>query len=152
MRRRRWTILAKLRYLRAVEACPGARDWALALLPLYAGTRIAEIRALDVADVRLSAHKGEKSRTVVFGAGVRAIPFTDTGRGSRLTEPGRCQSRSSHPHGPAGLPSASRPNRNRFRRSSCWRKSSNIPAPGSRSASAAACSIATERSVAPQGP
>jgi len=63
---------AKLRYLRAVEAWPGARDRALALLPLYAGTRIAEIRALDVADVRLSARKGEihlvgkgeKSRTV----------------------------------------------------------------------------------------
>ncbi len=63
---------AKLRYLRAVEACPGARDRAIALLPLYAGTRIADIRALDVADVRLSARKGEvhllgkgeKSRTV----------------------------------------------------------------------------------------
>ena len=47
-------------------------DRAIALLPLYAGTRIAEIRALDVADVRLSARKGElhlvgkgeKSRTV----------------------------------------------------------------------------------------
>ena len=50
---------AKLRYLRAVEACPRARDRALALLPLYAGTRIAEIAALDVADVRLSARKGE---------------------------------------------------------------------------------------------
>lgn len=63
---------AKLRYLRAVEAWPAARDWAIALLPLYAGTRIAEIEALDVADVRLSARKGElhlvgkgeKSRTV----------------------------------------------------------------------------------------
>jgi site-specific recombinase XerD len=63
---------AKLRYLRAVEACPNARDRAIALLPLYAGTRIAEIAALDVADVRLSARKGElhlvgkgeKSRTV----------------------------------------------------------------------------------------
>jgi len=63
---------AKVRYLRAVEACPSARDRALALLPLFAGTRIAEIRALDVADVRLSARKGElhlvgkgeKSRTV----------------------------------------------------------------------------------------
>src|SRR5260370_2681193 len=41
---------AKLRYLRAVEACGSARDRAIALLPLYAGTRIAEIRALDVAD------------------------------------------------------------------------------------------------------
>ena len=63
---------AKLRYLRAVEVWPSARDRALALLPLYAGTRIAEITALDVADVRLSARKGElhlvgkgeKSRTV----------------------------------------------------------------------------------------
>jgi len=63
---------AKLRYLRAVEAWPSARDRAIALLPLYAGTRIAEIRGLDVADVRLSARKGElhlvgkgeKSRTV----------------------------------------------------------------------------------------
>lgn len=63
---------AKLRYLRAVEACPSARDRAIALLPLYAGTRIAEITAMDVADVRLSARKGdlhivgkgEKSRTV----------------------------------------------------------------------------------------
>ena len=50
---------AKLRYLRAVEAWPIARDRALALLPLYAGTRIAEIAALDVTDVRLSARKGE---------------------------------------------------------------------------------------------
>jgi site-specific recombinase XerC len=50
---------AKVRYLRAVEAWPSARDRAIALLPLYAGTRIAEIRALDVADVRLSARKGE---------------------------------------------------------------------------------------------
>jgi hypothetical protein len=41
-----------------VEAWPGARDRALALLPLYADTRIAGIRALDVADVRLSARKG----------------------------------------------------------------------------------------------
>ena len=63
---------SKLRYLRAVEAWPRPRDRAMALLPLYAGTRIAEIRALDVADVRLSARKGqlhlvgkgEKSRTV----------------------------------------------------------------------------------------
>jgi site-specific recombinase XerC len=63
---------AKLRYLRAVEACPSARDRAIALLPPFAGTRIAEISALDVADVALSARKGdvhlvgkgEKSRTV----------------------------------------------------------------------------------------
>jgi site-specific recombinase XerC len=63
---------AKLRYLRAVEACPRARDRAVALLPLLAGTRIAEVAALDVDGVRLSARKGdlhvvgkgEKSRSV----------------------------------------------------------------------------------------
>jgi integrase/recombinase XerC len=70
---------AKLRYLRAVEAWPSARDRAIALLPLYAGTRIAEIAALDVADVRLSARKGEvhlvgkgeKSRDVPVHARLR---------------------------------------------------------------------------------
>jgi site-specific recombinase XerC len=101
---------AKVRYLRAVEAWPGARDRAIALLSLYAGTRIAEIRALDVADVRLSARKGElhlvgkgeKSRTVPVhqklrealaawiaerpskpGAGTAAL-FTSV-RGTRMT-------------------------------------------------------------------
>jgi site-specific recombinase XerD len=70
---------AKLRYLRAVEAWPDARDRAIALLPLYAGTRIAEIAALDTADVRLSARKGdvhlvgkgEKSRDVPVHARLR---------------------------------------------------------------------------------
>jgi site-specific recombinase XerD len=71
---------AKLPYLRAVEAWPSARDRAIALLPLYAGTRIAEIAALDVEDVRLSARKGElhligkgeKSRTVPVHRELRA--------------------------------------------------------------------------------
>ena len=49
---------AKLRYLRAVEACPSARDRAIAVLPLFAGSRIAEIEALDVPDIQLSARKG----------------------------------------------------------------------------------------------
>ena len=101
---------AKLRYLRAVEAWPGARDRAIALLPLYAGTRIAEIASLDVADVRLSARKGEvhlvgkgeKSRDVPVHARLRealaawvaerpsrpgadsAALFT-SGRGTRMT-------------------------------------------------------------------
>ena len=71
---------AKVRYLRAVGAWPSARDRAIALLPLYAGTRIAEITALDVADVRLSARKGEihlvgkgeKARTVPVHPKLRA--------------------------------------------------------------------------------
>jgi integrase/recombinase XerD len=101
---------AKLRYLRAVEAGPSARDRAIALLPLFAGTRIAEISALDIADVRLSARKGEvhlvgkgeKSRTVPVHPKLREAlaawlaerperPGADTaalftsGRGTRMT-------------------------------------------------------------------
>ena len=83
---------AKLRYLRAVEAWPAARDRAIALLPLYAGTRIAEIAVLDVADVRLSARKGEvhlvgkgeKSRTVPVHPKLReALAAWLAGRPSR---------------------------------------------------------------------
>jgi len=64
---------AKTRYLRAVEAWPNTRDRAIALLPLYAGTRIAELAALDVADVRLSARKGE-IRLVGKGEKSRTVP------------------------------------------------------------------------------
>jgi site-specific recombinase XerC len=103
-------LRAKLRYLRAVEAWPTPRDQAIALLPLYAGTRIAEIAALDVADVRLSARKGEvhlvgkgeKSRDVPVHARLREAlaawlaerpskPGADSGalftsgRGTRMT-------------------------------------------------------------------
>src|SRR6516225_5789318 len=50
---------AKLRYLRAVEASPRAGERAIELVPLYVGTRIDKIAALDVAEVRLTARKGE---------------------------------------------------------------------------------------------
>ena len=69
-------------------------------------------------------------------------PLSDTSRGSRITKPGSRQSRSSQPHGSAGLASASRPNQNSSWWPSCLRKSSNMPAPGSWSASAVACSWA----------
>jgi site-specific recombinase XerD len=67
------------RWLRAVEACPGARDRALALTPLYAGARVAEIARLDTDDLSLSARKGqlrligkgEKTRTVPVHAKLR---------------------------------------------------------------------------------
>ena len=67
------------RYLRAVEAWPVARDRAIALTPLYSGARIAEVSALDVADVHLSARKGwlhlvgkgTKSRDVPIHAKLR---------------------------------------------------------------------------------
>ncbi len=60
---------AQIRYLRAVQACESVRDRALALVPFYAGTRIAETVALDVDDVRLSARKGVLR---ILGKGQRA--------------------------------------------------------------------------------
>jgi integrase/recombinase XerC len=49
---------AVVRWLRAANSCPSARDRALALTPFYAGARIAETVRLDLDDVRLSARKG----------------------------------------------------------------------------------------------
>ena len=65
---------AQIRYLRAVQACPSPRDQALALVPFYAGARIAETVALDLNDVRLSARKGILR---IYGKGerVREIPL-----------------------------------------------------------------------------
>jgi len=71
---------AAVRFLRAVEACPSPRDQALALIPFYAGARIAEIVGLDVDDVQLSARKGllrvsgkgEKTREIPIHPKLRA--------------------------------------------------------------------------------
>jgi site-specific recombinase XerD len=49
---------AALRWLRAIQAHPTTRDRVLALLPFYAGLRIAETVRLDLDDVHLSARKG----------------------------------------------------------------------------------------------
>jgi site-specific recombinase XerD len=57
---------------------------ALALRPLYAGTRIAEIRALDVAGVRLSARKGEL-HIVGKGEKSRTVPVHQKLRGALAT-------------------------------------------------------------------
>jgi site-specific recombinase XerD len=65
---------AQIRYLRAVAARPTPRDQALALVPFYAGARIAETVALDVDDIHLSARKGIMR---IYGKGqrVREIPI-----------------------------------------------------------------------------
>ena len=68
------TDRAQLRYLRAVQACSSSRDRALALVPFYAGTRIAEMVALDLDDVRLSARKGVL-RVLGKGDRVREVPI-----------------------------------------------------------------------------
>jgi site-specific recombinase XerD len=65
---------AQIRYLRAVQACGSPRDRALALVPCYAGTRIAETVALDLDDVRLSARKGVL-RVLGKGERLREIPI-----------------------------------------------------------------------------
>jgi integrase/recombinase XerC len=65
---------AQIRWLRAVEDWPHARDQLLALLPFYAGLRVGDAVALDVPDVRMSARKGV---LVVYGKGgkVREVPI-----------------------------------------------------------------------------
>ncbi|GAA3661786.1 hypothetical protein GCM10022224_026660 [Nonomuraea antimicrobica] len=47
------------RYICHVQLTASPRDKAIALLPYYAGLRISEVVGLDLADVRLSARKGE---------------------------------------------------------------------------------------------
>jgi integrase/recombinase XerC len=64
---------AKLRYVRAVEACESARDRLMALLPLYAGLRVSEVAGLDVADITTSARKGS-IRVVGKGSKPRDVP------------------------------------------------------------------------------
>jgi integrase/recombinase XerC len=63
-----------VRFLRDVQKCPSPRARAIALVPFYAGTRIAEIVGLDVDDVRLSARKG-LLRILGMGEKVREIPI-----------------------------------------------------------------------------
>lgn len=65
------------RYLREVEQCPSARDRVIALLPYYAGLRVAEIAALNVGDVAISARKGTL-RVLGKGRGdgtIRTVPI-----------------------------------------------------------------------------
>jgi integrase/recombinase XerC len=68
------TERAAVRFLRAVEARDSPRDKAIALIPFYAGARIAEVVGLDVDDVQLSARKGNLR---IYGKGdkVREIPI-----------------------------------------------------------------------------
>jgi site-specific recombinase XerD len=65
---------AQVRYLRAVAARASPRDQALALVPFYAGARIAETANLDTDDLRLSARKGTMR---IYGKGqrVREVPI-----------------------------------------------------------------------------
>jgi hypothetical protein len=65
---------AALRWLRAIQDHPAPRDRVLALLPFYAGLRIAEAVGLDLDDVRLSARKGTL-RVHGKGSTLRELPI-----------------------------------------------------------------------------
>ncbi len=67
-------LRAQIRYLRAVQATRSPRDRALALVPFYAGARLAETIALDLDDIRLSARKG-LIRILGKGERVRELPI-----------------------------------------------------------------------------
>jgi site-specific recombinase XerD len=65
---------AALRWLRAIQDHPTPRDRVLALLPFYAGLRIAEAVGLDIDNVHLSARKGTL-RVHGKGATLRELPI-----------------------------------------------------------------------------
>jgi site-specific recombinase XerD len=65
---------AMTRYLRAVEACPSARDRLIGLLPFYAGLRVSEVAGLDLDDITMSARKGE-IRVIGKGEKTRVVPL-----------------------------------------------------------------------------
>jgi integrase/recombinase XerC len=60
------------RYVRHVQLTASPRDKAIALLPYYAGLRISEVVGLDLADIRLSARKGELR--IRDGGKIRHLP------------------------------------------------------------------------------
>jgi hypothetical protein len=62
------------RWLRAVERWLSPRDRVIALLPFYAGLRLGETVALDLADVQLSARKGLITVRAGKGGRYREIP------------------------------------------------------------------------------
>ncbi|MEW9556381.1 tyrosine-type recombinase/integrase [Nonomuraea sp. NPDC050783] len=65
------------RFLRAVEMLPMARDRAIGRLLFYSGMRVAELVALDVADVPLSARKGKVLVRNGKGETSREVPLLD---------------------------------------------------------------------------
>jgi site-specific recombinase XerD len=62
-------------FLRFVEACPSARDRAIATVFFYAGLRLSELGALDVTDVAVSARRGRVKIRTGKGDAYREVPL-----------------------------------------------------------------------------
>jgi len=68
------------RFLRIVEACPSARDRAMATVFFYAGLRLSELAALDVVDVEVSARRGRLKVRTGKGDAYREVPLNSASR------------------------------------------------------------------------
>ncbi|HEX2186516.1 MAG TPA: tyrosine-type recombinase/integrase [Chloroflexota bacterium] len=68
------------RLLRALERSADARDTAMVMLALYAGLRLAELAALDVEDVAVSARKGQVVVRSGKGDVMRQVPLNAQAR------------------------------------------------------------------------
>ncbi|MEJ7763975.1 MAG: tyrosine-type recombinase/integrase [Acidimicrobiales bacterium] len=68
------------RFLRVVEASPSARDRAMATVFFYAGLRLSELAALEVADVAVSARRGRLTVRSGKGDAYREVPLNSASR------------------------------------------------------------------------
>jgi len=67
-------------FLRAVEASPSPRDRAMGTVFFYAGLRLSELAALDVADVEMSARSGRVKVRAGKGDAYREVPLNSASR------------------------------------------------------------------------
>jgi len=68
------------RFLRIVEASPSPRDRAMATVFFYAGLRLSELAALDMADVEMSARRGRLKVRTGKGDAYREVPLNSASR------------------------------------------------------------------------
>ncbi len=67
-------------FLRAVEACPAARDRAIATVFFYTGLRLSELAALEVRDLSISARRGRLRVRSGKGDAYREVPLNSVCR------------------------------------------------------------------------
>jgi site-specific recombinase XerD len=78
-------------FLRTVDACPSARDRALAVVLFYTALRLSELAALDVEDVAMTARRGRLQVRSGKGDAFREVPLNSACRAALqewLTERG----------------------------------------------------------------